>query len=148
LRCAALASSIACSHASITSAEALAALWELPQTNPGLLASFEQARSKPTASEESEPNFQDEQVCKDGDDVDIPVAVVASLVMSEGAAVAEGYKVDDEGCLTWTGETNMIEDDEEDGKIGVGTAPAAMGRGHCTKMESRCYKGWFDSDKL
>jgi hypothetical protein len=134
-----------CSHASITSAEALAALRELPQTNPGLLASFEQARSKPTASE---PDFQDEQVCDDGDDGDVPVAVVASLVMSEGAAIAEGYEVDDEGRLAWTGEADVIEEDDEDVKIGVETAPAAMGRGHRTKMESRRYVGWFDSDNL
>lgn len=73
------------------------------------------------------------------------MAVVASLVMSEGVVVVEGYEINDEGCLAWTGEADMIEEDE---KVEIEAAPAAMGRGHRTKTESQRYMGWVDSDKV
>jgi len=70
-----------CSHDSLTSVEALAALRELPQTNPALHEALLQDRTE-TAGE-TEPEFEDD-TCWDGDDDgDVPVAVVVTHVVSE-----------------------------------------------------------------
>jgi hypothetical protein len=124
-----------CSQESMTSAGALAALQELPHTNPTLHSALEQVRSEPVSSEpdfEEDPAFQEGE----GDDVEVPVTVVVSHVVSEATMIAEGYGVDDNGRLAWMGETDEIE--KEADKTGSGVEVALpLGHGHQVKTELR-----------
>jgi hypothetical protein len=86
------------SHDSLTSAEALATLRQLPITNPPLdheISTTETCR----ITEDTEPPFPAE--AEQGDESDIPIDVVRSVVVAEGCMV-DGYKLDVDGDIVRT----------------------------------------------
>lgn len=127
------------SQASLTSAQALAALRELPKTNLALHLEISAGKTNADAGETSdEPAFSVET---QDDSSDIPIDVVRSVVMSEGVVLKEGFDIDDEGEIVRTGiaEDPEMELEVEKADENVALASVELGRGRRTKIESRKY---------
>jgi hypothetical protein len=97
------------SHASLTSAGALTALRELPNTNPTLYHEITGGKTQEsTGAEDDFPEEEDEPVeCGS----DIPVEVITVQIVS-GGSVAMEFRVDD-GSIVRTGvaeETDVVHD--------------------------------------
>ena len=113
------------SQQSLTSPEALAALRELPKSNPALYREFvglDEPVEEPVG--ESEDEFSDDVE----DASDIPVDVVSTLVTSGSTHLEEGFRIDDEGCVVRVAEV----EDAEAGEEAV-AEPEPVGRGHRKK---------------
>jgi hypothetical protein len=120
-----------CSQGSLTSANALAALRELPQSNPNLHNAL--TKSELNCDDEAEPDFSEDNDTVE-DDSDIPVAVVAAHVISGGAEVLEGFGVNEVGSLVCSA---AVEDIGEGDDVAASPAqPQVMGRGHRRKTVS------------
>ena len=107
----------------MTSPEALAALRELPKSNPPLyreLVGLDEPVEEPVRSEDE---FSDDVE----DASDIPVDVVLALVASGSTHVEEGFKIDDEGCVVRVAEVENAEAGEE------AAEPEPVGHGHRKK---------------
>ena len=84
-----------CSHTSLTSPDTLAALRELPKTNPRLYRELLGVDEAPLVDEPEEEPFADEVE----DDSDIPIATVASHMASSRLDVGEGFEVLEDGSI-------------------------------------------------
>jgi hypothetical protein len=83
------------SHASLTSAAALTALRELPNTNPALYREITGGKTQEfTGEEEDEPIEYGS---------DIPVEVITAQIVSGGSVTTEGFEVDGDGSIVRTG---------------------------------------------
>jgi hypothetical protein len=127
------------SQASLTSAQALAALHELPNTNPVLHLEISARKTNTDAGETSdEPAFSVET---QDNSSDIPIDMVRSVVMSEGVVLKESFDIDNEGEIVRTGiaeDPEMeLEVEKADGNIML--ASVELGRGRRMKVESRKY---------
>jgi hypothetical protein len=124
------------SHASLTSAQALSALRELPTTNPTLYSEITRSEVGDTMTD-NEPAFSADIQGED-DGCDIPVDIIRSVIMSEGSVVAEGFKIDDRGSIVRMGDVEEFggagEKDEENE-----LPPVVLGRGHRAKIGSMRY---------
>ena len=120
------------SHASLTSAQALTALRELPTTNPTLHIEISAGKTDVNAHALNEPAFS---VDTPDDGSDIPIDVVRSAVMSEGVVVDEGFAIDDDGAIIRTGVAEGLEEIEEVENVG----PAVLGRGRRAKVGTKKY---------
>lgn len=112
------------SQQSLTSPEALAALRELPKSNPALyreLVGLDEPVEEPVGSEDE---FSDDVE----DASDIPVDVVSTLLASDSTHVEEGFKIDDEGCVVRVAEVENAEAGEE-----AAAEPELVGHGHQKK---------------
>ena len=118
------------SQASLTSADALAALRNLPISNPTLYKQFTGETEDTTTVELDEPAFfENEEV---DDDSDIPMDMILSHVMEEG--LGPGFEVNDEGRIERTGVAEDVETE-----IAAVAAPLILGRGKRTKTTSTRY---------
>jgi DDE superfamily endonuclease len=121
-----------CSHASLTSVEALDALRQLPKTNPSLYKQFiGECEDNGTTEDETEPEFSEDGGDMDGSDV--PIDVIVSLVVKE--TIEQGFEVDSEGRVERTGTSEDI--DAEIPK--VVDVPLILGRGKRSKTASTRY---------
>src|SRR6267154_5168305 len=97
------------SHASLTSAVALTALRELPNTNPTLYHQITGGKTQEsTGAEDDFPEEEDEPIEYNSD---IPVEVITAQIISGGSVAMEGFKVDDDGSIVRTGvaeETDVV----------------------------------------
>ena len=122
------------SHDNLTSPRALAALRELPETNPHLhhqLNGLNNLDDLPTVNPgDEEPDFGEEIE----DDCDVPTEVLASHVASGLTGMVGGFKVGDDGRI----ERNaMVEDTEvEQVKVEV-EVEQQQGRGCRKKFAKR-----------
>ncbi|KIM71114.1 hypothetical protein PILCRDRAFT_17365 [Piloderma croceum F 1598] len=83
------------SHASLTSAAALTALRELPNTNPALYREITGGKTQESTGEE-----EDEPIEYGSD---IPVEVITAQIVSGGSVTTEGFEVDGDGSIVRTG---------------------------------------------
>lgn len=118
------------SQASMTSADALTALRNLPKSNPTLYEQFTGVAEDTTAIGLEEPAFFENEAVDD--DSDIPMDVILSHIMEEG--LGHGFEVNDEGRVERTG---IAEDVETE--IAAIAAPLILGRGKRTKTTSTRY---------
>lgn len=118
------------SHASLTSAQALTALRELPTTNLTLHSEISAGKTDVNAHDLNEPAFP---VDAPNDGSDIPIDVVRSAVMSEGVIVDESFEIDDHGAIFRTGVAKGLEEIEAVENIG----PVVLGRGRRQKLGQR-----------
>ena len=108
------------SQQSLMSPEALAALCELPKSNPALyqeLVGLDEPVEEPVRLEDE---FSDDVE----DASDIPVDVVLALVASGSTHVEEGFKIDDEGRVVRVAEVENAEAGKE------AAEPELVGHGH------------------
>jgi hypothetical protein len=127
------------SHANLTSAAALTALQELPNTNPALYHEITSGKTQESTGAEDEPIEYGS---------DIPVEVVVAQIVSGGSVATEGFKVDGDGSIVRTGvaeETDVVHDEpltsERDSIVAV-----SLGRGHRVKVVSTRYgAAWEES---
>ena len=123
-------------HASLTLAQALSALRQLPVTNPSLYHQI-------TAGNTSGGRKDDEPVISvetDQDDrCDIPIDIVRSVVMAEGSV--DGYTLDEEGSIVRTGiaEDSEQQTGENNGESSAILPAADLGRGRRVKIGSKRY---------
>jgi len=98
-----------CSHTSLTSPDTLAALRELPKSNPGLYRELLGAGEAPPlgAVDGDEEPFADEVE----DDSDIPITAVVSHVASGRLDIAGGFEVLGDGSI---GRVSLVEDADAD----------------------------------
>lgn len=122
------------SHASLTSADALTALRNLPKSNPTLYAQLTgQVEDTVAADNDEEPAFFESGVADD--DSDIPMDVIVSHTMEEG--LGHGFEMSEEGGIKRTGIAESGEDIEVEGL--EATAPLTLGRGKRAKTASTRY---------
>jgi hypothetical protein len=119
------------SHTSLTSAPALAALRELPVTNPTLHQEISTGKTNTKDDLDDEPAFSIETP---DNSCDIPINIVRSTVMSDGVVSADGFAIDDEGGIIRTGVAEETEGDE-----GARASPVELGRGRRTKTGTTKY---------
>jgi hypothetical protein len=120
-----------CSQASLTSAEALAALRELPKSNPALYKEFTgECEDVAIAEEELEPAFSEES--GEEDDSDIPIDVIVAPIEQDD--VGQGFQIDSDGRIERTG---VAEDAEAE--IPSLDAVLILGRGKRAKISSTRY---------
>lgn len=124
------------SHSSLTSAATLAALRDLPHTNPSLYQEFS-AGSQPLVQSPSydEPAFLD----ADDEASDIPIDIVRSVVMSEGTVAAEGYAINSQGGIARDGIAEDVEAAADVGNLVFAISEDDLGRGRRAKRESKRY---------
>ena len=123
------------SHASLTSAATLTALRLLPKTNPELYNEISAHTTNCHAGEEPTFSMADNDTDKG---CDIPIDVIRSAVMAGGSVTDEGFAIDEEGVVVWTGvaeELEEIEGAEEADPI----VRVELGRGRRAKIGSRRY---------
>ncbi|KAJ7258009.1 hypothetical protein C8J57DRAFT_1646529 [Mycena rebaudengoi] len=99
------------SHASLTSPAALAALRELPKTNPTLHMELTGMAAAPPEDENEDLLAEDEELIAYDDESDVPVEVLVKRVISRGIAALDGFVVMEDGDLAWNG---VAEDAELD----------------------------------
>jgi hypothetical protein len=117
------------SHASLTSAGAFTALWELPNTNPTLYHEITGGKTQEsTGVKDDFPEEEDEPIEYGSD---IPVEVITAQIVSGGSLAMEGFKVDD-GSIVQTGvaeETDVVHDKPTTGGCNSIVA-VSLGCGH------------------
>ena len=119
------------SQASLTSADALTALRNLPRSNPALYKQFTgEAEGTITINEPEEQAFSENEAVED--DSDIPMDVILSHIMEED--LGHGFEANDEGQIERTG---IAEDVESE--VAAVAAPLILGRGKRTKTTSTRY---------
>lgn len=118
------------SQASLTSADALMALRNLPKSNPTLYKQFTGEMDDTAMTEPEEPAFFENEVIDD--DSDIPMDVILSHIMDEG--VGHGFEANDEGGIERIGVAEEVE-----AEIAVVAPPLILGRGKRTKTTSTRY---------
>jgi hypothetical protein len=120
-----------CSQASLTSTDALAALQDLPKSNPNLYKQFSGGckDKQPVDGEEKPVFFEGEEI---DDDSDIPMDVILSQVMEKG--LGQGFKTNEDGQIERTGIAEDI-----DAEIVAAAALLILGHGKCIKTASRWY---------
>ena len=136
-----------CSHTSLTSPDTLAALRELPKTNPRLhrelLGVDETSPPLVDNSDPEEEPFADEVE----DDSDIPIATVASHMASGRLDVGEGFEVLGDGGI---GRVGLAEETDVEMENISGEGGGAMeleekeekkGRGCCKKISRVPFNG-------
>lgn len=123
-----------CSHASLTSPEALAALRSLPIDNPALYAELSAGKNT-TDGQISLDDIEDTFLDQNEDGSDIPTDVVVAHLMSSSGSVPDGFVIED-GSLVRDGVGEDLEFDEGDDAPPVSES---LGRGHRTKTGSRRY---------
>ncbi|KAJ6523242.1 hypothetical protein DFH09DRAFT_1330120 [Mycena vulgaris] len=112
-----------CSQASLTSPAALAALRELPKTNPALHLELT-GQTHPTIEIDKEDLFSKDEENLYNDESDVPVEVVINHVTSRGAAaLPAGFATTDDGSIARIG---AAEDTELD--VNVDDLPLAVRR--------------------
>jgi hypothetical protein len=134
------------SHANLTSAAALTALRELPNTNPALYHEITGSKTQESTGAEDDFSKEEDEPIEYGSD--IPVEVVVAQIVSGGSVATEGFKVDGDGSIVRTGvaeETDVVHDEpltsEHDSIIAV-----SLGRGHRVKVVSTRYgAAWEES---
>jgi hypothetical protein len=131
------------SQTSLTSAAALTALRELPQTNAELYREITgQTAIRCTQAEaQTEADFSDEEGDSNDYGSDIPVDVIISDIISEGTIATPGFETDSAGVIVRNGaaeETEVAEDElKEDVCASGGVSP--LGRGRRAKIGSTRY---------
>jgi hypothetical protein len=120
-----------CSQASLISADALAALQDLPKSNPNLYKQFSgECEDKLTIdaldSKEEPAFFEGEEI---DDDSDIPMDVILSQVMKKG--LGQGFETNEDGQIKRTGIAEDIDAEIE--------AAVILGRGKRRKTASTRY---------
>jgi hypothetical protein len=134
------------SQASLTSPEALAALRDLPRSNPALYAELTSGDDEGILlSTIEEPAFTSDSV---EDESDIPVEVVVDHLASGSAELADGFRVEDGDVIT---RTSCLEDPNQDveeemdepgtSALMASVPPAGLGRGHRVHKPSRRLRG-------
>ena len=89
---------------SLTSAAALTALRELPQTNAELHHEITGQVAARNAEAETEADFSDEEGNTDDYGSDIPVDVIISHIISGGTVAIPGFETDNVGIIVSTEE--------------------------------------------
>ncbi|KAF8631364.1 hypothetical protein AX17_005130 [Amanita inopinata Kibby_2008] len=127
-----------CSHASITSNEALALLRNLPITHPAIHEELTY-QQEPVLGEE-EPAFADgmnEELATD--DLDVPIEVLIDHLVSDGMSLEHGYAVDEEGCIVRNNlAEHIVAADKEEGAV---TVPVLLGQGHQVRTKRMPWGG-------
>ena len=118
------------SQASLTSADALTALRNLPKSNPALYKQLTGETEGTTVDEPEEPAFFESDMIDD--DSDIPMDVILSHIMEED--LGHGFEADDEGKIERIGIGEDVESD-----IAAIAAPLILGCGKRTKTTSSRY---------
>ena len=119
------------SQASLTSADALTALRNLPRSNPALYKQFTgEAEGTIMINEPEEQAFSENEVVED--DSDIPMDVILSHIMEED--LGHGFEANDEGQIERTG---IAEDVESE--VAAVAALLILGHGKRTKTTSTRY---------
>jgi len=118
------------SQASLTSADALLALRNLPKSNPTLYKQFTGEAEETVTVEPDEPTFFENEVIDD--DSDIPMDVILSHIMDEG--VGRGFEANGEGNIERCGVAEDVETE-----IAAVAPPLILGRGKRTKTTSTRY---------
>ncbi|KAJ7762101.1 hypothetical protein B0H16DRAFT_1455723 [Mycena metata] len=124
-----------CSHASLTSPEALAGLRELRTTNPTLHAELTQtdvAQPDITSIDSVQDDDPFEGDVAVYDDCDIPLDVVSAHLTSSGSSIATNFSVSANGGITRSGDAEASDAEEE---------VAPLGRGQRRKIVARRYQG-------
>ncbi|KAF8135952.1 hypothetical protein K438DRAFT_1997083 [Mycena galopus ATCC 62051] len=125
------------SQASLTSAEALAALRHLPTENLTLYAALTQT----SADTDSVTPAGDENLFRDVDvygDCDLPLDVVAQYITSGGSSVPDLFSVGEDGSLARGDDAEKLDPE--------GETPAVLGRVQRKKIAVKCYQApiWDD----
>lgn len=126
------------SHSSLTSATTLAALRELPHTNPSLYRELSAGREGIQSPSDDEPAFMDAGPDLD-EGSDIPIEIVRSVVMSEGCIAADGYAIDAQGVVIRNGISEDAEAAANIDNLAISGLETDLGRGRRLKRESKRY---------
>jgi hypothetical protein len=134
-------------HTSLTSAAALTTLQELPNTN--LTLYHEITGRKTQESTGAEDDFPEEDDKPTEYSSYIPVEVIMAQIVSGGSVTMEGFKVDDDGSIVWTGvaeEMDVVHDEPTTGGCNSIVA-VSLGHGHWVKVVSTRHDGaaWEES---
>jgi hypothetical protein len=132
------------SQASLTSAVALTALCELPQTNAVLYREItgQMTNGSTPAEPETEPDFSNEEDYSEDYSSDIPIDVIISHIVSDGSVVIPGFEADDAGGIVRSGvaeETEIAEDELKEDEHASGKTPGPLGHGRWVKIGSMRY---------
>jgi hypothetical protein len=130
------------SQTSLTSADALTALRELPNTNPTFYHEITGGKGNEGTNTEEDFIEGEDDVVEDG--TDIPVDVIIAQIISGDSMPEEGFAVNNEGVVVRTGvaeETEVVHDELANGEA----MPAvSLGRGHRTKVPSNKYNAAWE----
>ena len=127
-----------CLHVSLVSNEALALLRNLPISDPALYKKLTY-QQEPVLGKE-EPAFTDEVEEFTMDDIDIPTNILIDHLLSDGAALEDGYAVDERGCVVRNNLAEHVDDVHEE-DAAAAAAPILLGRGCRKKMKPALYGG-------
>jgi hypothetical protein len=121
------------SHASLTSGAALTALHELLKTKPVLYTEITTGIIESTADDE--PAFSIKTEADAGDGSDIAIEVVQAVVMSQGSAAIDGFRIDEQGSVVRTG----VVENESTTEATTPELPIELGCGCQAKTRSKKY---------
>jgi hypothetical protein len=104
-----------CSQSSLTSQAALAALRDLPNTNPALYLELSGSTKLPEEIDKGDLFSANDEAFDYNDESDVTVNVVVDHVMSGGVGAPAGFALTDDGSLIRNGaaedsEVNVIDD--------------------------------------
>jgi len=84
------------------------------------------------------PLWEDKEFATD--DIDVPTDILIDHLLSDGAALEDGYAVDERGCVVRNNLAEHVDDVHEE-DAAAAAAPILLGRGCRKKMKPALYGG-------